>query len=151
MIRSILCILIALLLTSQADTWLADGQPAGASSSSTPVSITNLTGGFNLRVYSPTNILVDAMAQSIVRISLGSDPAVVLAPTNAFDGRRLEWRVSAFDMNQTITFPAEIFRIPSSSTMSNTVVVEAWTTSIFLTERDEENDRWLITSYIWGY
>jgi hypothetical protein len=153
MIRFTVCLLFAFIAFCRADTWLADGQPVGAPQAAGDVALTNVTGGFNLRVHSATGGVFDASAQSIVSITLDSSTPgfVVPVPTNAFDGRKLQWRITAQEGDQTVTFPSPAFRIPSSASMSNTVTVADDTTSIFLTEYDAEGERWLITAYVWGY
>ena len=103
-----------------------------------------------LPVISSTSIVVDAGIQNIVLLTLTND-TTISAPINAVDGRKLEWRITANGSDRTVTWPTNIFTIPSSSTMTNVIVVSNTTTSIFLTERDVANNRWLMESYVWGY
>lgn len=97
-----------------------------------------------------TGIIVNAALQSGVILSLTND-IIMAAPTNAIDGKRLSWRMTAVDDNRSVTWPTNVFRIPSTSTMSNTVVIATNTTSLFLIEYDAGNNRWLLESYIGGY
>ena len=113
-------------------------------------SYTNLSGFSASSVTSSASIAVNAMSQAIVLISMTNDITMV-SPTNAVDGRKLEWRLSASGSDRVVTWPTNIFRIPSSSTLTNILTITNGTMSVFLTEYDQAHNRWLVESYISGY
>ncbi|MFZ4394648.1 MAG: hypothetical protein ACOYOU_03365 [Kiritimatiellia bacterium] len=113
-------------------------------------SYTNLMG-LTARMYpSEASLVIDAMKQNEVLVTLTNDTIVSL-PTNALvDGRTIKWRFYA-DGDRTVTWTAPDFKIPSSSTMSNVVTVSNGTYSIFVTEYAAPTTNWLVQAYIWGY
>ena len=115
------------------------------------ISYTNLTGLGPLTYSSSTGLVVDAMAQNEVIVTLTNNLSVG-APTNtAVDGRTIKWRFLATNGNWTVTWPTNTFRIPSSSSMTPAVTVSNNTISIFATEYVSSRNKWLIESYVFGY
>ncbi len=113
-------------------------------------SFTSLVGLTSKTYPSTTNLVVDAMLQNEVIVTLTNDTTVMM-PTNAIDGRTIKWRFFASGGNRTIEWPTNIFRIPTSSTMTNLIVVSNNTYSVFVTEYAEPTTNWLMQAYIWGY
>lgn len=109
-----------------------------------------LRGGTPLSVVSGPEITIDAALMSGALITATND-ITVLPPSNPTDGKRLSWRFYASGGDRTVTWPTETFRIPNSSTMTNSVVVSNGTFSVFVTEFAAPTTNWLIQAYIWGY
>ncbi len=100
---------------------------------------------------STTNIVVDAMAQNEILVTLTND-TTVLMPTNAVvDGRSIKWRFYASGGDRLVEWPKPDFRIPTSSSMTNLIVVSNETYSVFVTEYAAPTTNWLMQAYIWGY
>ena len=97
------------------------------------------------------HVAVSAAANAIVLLTMTNNNCIIDAPVGPSDGRKIEWRVTASNSDWTIYWPTNIFKIPSSSTMTTNIVVSNATTSVFLMEYDAGRTRWLMQSYIWGY
>lgn len=116
--------------------------------SANDIIITNMS---SIRVYeSVTGLVVDAQAQREVIVNLTND-VTILAPTNMVDGSTFKWRFVGNESNHEITWPTEFFRIPSSSSMSNIVVLGSNSISFFVTEYMLSRAKWAVQSYVPGY
>jgi len=113
-------------------------------------SYTNLSGFAVISYPSATTLVVNAMAQGVVDMTLATN-IVIQAPTNAVNGRSLEYWILASGADRTVTFPTNNFRIPSSSSMTNVLIVTNGTMSQFGIRYDMQRNRWIMKSYVWGY
>ena len=114
-------------------------------------SYTNLTGLSSLVYPSTANLVVDAMAQNIVLVSMTNNITIGVPANAAVDGRMVQWRFDAGGTNRTVTWPTITFRIPSSSGMSNVNLVASNTISLYSTQYVANRTNWIITSFVWGY
>lgn len=69
-------------------------------------------------------------------------------PTNGVEGTKVVWRMTAEDLNRWVTLGTG-FRIPDSSSLSNSFMVASNTMTLLMSERFGTN--WLIQSYVTGY
>jgi len=99
---------------------------------------------------SSTGVVVNAAAYKKYIMNLSTN-IVMLSPTNAIAGRSLQWSIIAVGGDRTVTWPTNDFKIPTSSTMSNTVTVVNGTESIFIIEYRTNAPNWKLATYIWGY
>ena len=87
-------------------------------------------------------------------ITLGTNVTFSMATDGypaIFDGYCLKWRVTASGTNRTIYFPTNTFRSPSSASMVTNPVVTNGTTSVFLTEYNQAQGKWMLQAYVWGF
>jgi hypothetical protein len=132
-------------------TWNTNAAGGGGGGGlSAGASYTNLSGLTAVTYGSLTSLVVDAMAQNQI-VMLLTNNIEMAAPTNAIPGRKIQWSLTADSSDRTVTWPTNLFRIPSSSTMSNVVTVTSNTESIFLIEYRTNAPNWKIESYVWGY
>jgi len=96
-----------------------------------------------------SDFVVNAAVSSRVLITAETD--LVMSVTNAVDGQAIKWRIYAKDADRTVTWPSPMFRIPSSSTMTNVVTITNGTYSVFVTEYAAPTTNNLLQAYIWGY
>jgi hypothetical protein len=110
----------------------------------------SVTGEGATYLPSSTGVVVNASEYKKYIMSLSTN-IVMQAPTNAVAGRSLQWSITAVGTNRWVTWPTNSFKIPTSSTMSNSVEIVKDTESIFVIEYRTNAPNWKLESYIFGY
>ena len=124
--------------------------PAGGSGVASGASYTNWLG-LSAAVFPSVDVMTnDAMLQNEIIVYM-TNSITIGDLTNAIDGRKVEYRMTASNGTYNVTWPTDTFRIPSSSTMSNVVSVVSNTTSFFSVEWNTGAGKWMMQSYVWGY
>jgi len=100
---------------------------------------------------SSTGLVVNAMGQYEVLVTLTND-MVVCSITNAVaNGRSLRFRFAASGGDRAVTWDPALFIIPESSSMQSTVTVSNDMINIYAAEYEAVWDRWLIEANVTRY
>lgn len=103
--------------------------------------------------YASSAILeINATLQAKIRVNMTND-IVIAEPLNGYEGKMLKWKfIAPTNQSYTVTWPSNIFKIPTSSSMTNVITVAAGTFSQFLTEYTADRAvPWSFGSYVYGY